>query len=208
MFEQDKIDAINEFYRTYPRAVEIIGYRKLRDSVGSVKNLFYGDSITACFPFQEFFPNHSILNRGIPGDNVYGLHIRAPEDVFPYSPKRVFMMIGINGIEEPAERIIAHIIAVADEIRARNIDVVTCSILPLRSPDNWNRFQYQGKIVEINAALRESAHKRGGVFLDYHSALKDETGQLAAPYAQPDGTHVTFDAYCRMAEIVRPHLVK
>lgn len=207
MFEQDKIDAIQEFHRTYPRAVEIIGYRKLRDSVGSVKNVFFGDSITACFPFQEFFPNHSILNRGIPGDNVYGLHVRLPEDVFPYSPKRVFMMIGINGIEEPTERIIAHINAVADEIRARKIDVAVATILPLRSPDNWNRFQYQGKIVEINAALLDEAKKKGSIFLDYHSALKDETGQLAAAYAQPDGTHLTFDAYCRMAEIVRPHLV-
>lgn len=207
MFEQDKLDTILEFYRTYPRVAELFAFRRLRASVGSVKNLFYGDSITAGWPLHEFFPNHSVINRGIPGDNVYGLHLRLPEDLFPYSPKRVFMMIGINGIEEPQEIIIAHMKAVADEIAAKGIDVAMSSILPLRSPDNWNRFQYQGKIVEINAALRNEAQKRGRIFLDYHSALKDETGQLAAQCAQNDGTHITFEAYCRMAEIIRPHLI-
>jgi len=207
MFEQDKISAIQDFYRTYPRAIEKAGYRKLRASVGSVKNIFYGDSITDAFPLHEFFPNHSILNRGIPGDNVYGLHLRLAEDVLAYTPRRVFMMVGINGIEEPRDTIIAHIKAVADEIAARGIDVVMSSILPLRAPDEWNRFQYQGKIVEINAALRQEAQKQGRIYLDYHTALKDSTGQLAAQCAQPDGTHVTFEAYGRMAEIVRPHLI-
>ena len=50
-------------------------------------------------------------------------------------------------------------------------------------------------------------HGNGCGFMDYHSALKDETGQLAAEYAKPDGTHVTFAAYEVMAEIVKPYLI-
>ncbi len=207
MFEKSKLGAIQEFYRTYPRAIEKISYRRLRKAVGSVKNLFYGDSITDAWPLQEFFPNYSVLNRGIPGDNVYGLHLRIAEDVFPYSPKRVFMMIGINGIEEPADVLLAHIKSVADDISNKKIDVAMSTILPLRNPDNWNRFQYQDKIVQINAALREEARKQGHIFLDYHSVVKDSSGQLAAECAQPDGTHLTFEAYCRMAEVVRPYLI-
>ena len=208
MFEQEHTDGILRFYSTYPRYAEIERFRALRASVNTVKNVFYGDSITSAWPLHEFFPNHSLLNRGIGGDNVYGLRHRLADDVLPYKPSRVFMLIGINGIEESEERIVAHILAVADLLRQQHIEVGLSSILPLRAPDNWNRFQYQGKIVRINAALKDAAVRTDGCFfLDYHAVVRDESGQLAAACATADGTHVTFEAYCRMAEVVRPLLV-
>lgn len=207
MFEQEHIDAITQFYSTYPRYAEIERFRTLRKSVNTVKNIFYGDSITSGWPLHEFFPNHSLLNRGIGGDNVYGLRHRLAEDVFPYRPARVFMLVGINGIQEPEERIVAHILAVADLLRQHGAEVGLSSILPLRAPDNGGRFQYQDKIIRVNTALSEAAARTPGLFfLDYHAVVRDETGQLAAACAAPDGTHVTFEAYCRMAEVVRPHL--
>ena len=208
MFEQEHTDAILKFYSTYPRYAEIERFRRLRNSVKTVRNIFYGDSITAAWPLHEFFPNHSLLNRGIGGDNVYGLRHRLADDVLFYCPARVFMLIGINGIHEPEARILEHTLAVANMMREQGIEVGLSSILPLRSPDNWNRFQYQDKIVRINDALRAAAARIGGcIFLDYHSVVRDQSGQLAAECAEKDGTHVTFEAYCRMAEVVRPHLV-
>jgi len=207
MFEQEHIDRIRAFYATYPRYAEVVSYRELQPSVGQVTNLFYGDSITSAWPLHEFFPNHSLLNRGIGGDSVYGLHDRMADDVFPYQPKRVFMFIGINGIQEPAERILAHIQALTERLIASGTTVALSSILPLREPDNWNRFQYQDKIVAINGELAVYAAAHGHIFLDYHAAVRDETGQLAADHARPDGTHVTLAAYRRMADVVRPHLL-
>lgn len=208
MFEQEYTDGILKFYATYPRYAEIERFRTLRTSVKTVKNIFYGDSITAAWPLHEFFPNHSLLNRGIGGDNIYGLRHRLADDVLAYSPARVFMLIGINGIDEPEARIVAHILAVANLLREKDITVGLSSILPLRAPDSWNRFQYQDKIIRINDALREAAARtKGCLFLDYHVAVRDASGQLAAECAEKDGTHVTFEAYCRMAEVARPHLV-
>ncbi len=209
MFEQEHTDAILKFFSTYPRYAEVKQFRTLRPSVGTVKNIFYGDSITACWPLHEFFPNHSVLNRGIGGDSVYGLRYRLEDDVFAYSPKRVFMMIGINGIQEPEDRIIAHIRALAGMIRERGITLGLCSILPLRAtPNGDSRIQFQDKIVRINSILKETAAgDKGLLFLDYHTALRDASGQLAAECALEDGLHITFEAYCRMAEVVRPHLI-
>ena len=208
MFEQEHIDGTLKFYSEYAPCAEIFQFRRLRGTFGPVDNLFYGDSITNGWQLHEFFPNHSILKRGIPGDSVYGLYHRMKEDVFPYQPKRVFMLIGINGIQEPEERLLAHITALAEMMEDKGIEVALSSILPLRNPDNWNRFQFQDKIVRINSALRNAAEKRKDrIFLDYHSAVRDETGQLAAECARDDGTHVIFEGYCRMAEVVRPHLI-
>ena len=207
LFTQAACDAIQAFYNGYePCHALLQDYRRLKGRVGHVRNIFYGDSITAGWPLGEFFPNASLLNRGIGGDNVSGLYLRMEEDVFPYTPERVFMLIGINGIETPNDRLLAQISALAGMMRERGVDVCLASVLPLRNPDAWNRFQYQGKIVELNGMIADWAKANGCVFLDYHSALKDETGQLAAEYARPDGTHLRFAAYEVMSEIVAPFL--
>ena len=130
MFEQEHTDQILKFYATRARYSEIESFRRLRGSVGKVRNIFYGDSITEVWPLREFFPNHSILNRGIGGDNVYGLRYRLEDDVMSYHPERVFMLIGINGIEEPEERLTAHILALAGLMLLEGIAVGLSSILP------------------------------------------------------------------------------
>ncbi len=208
LFTKESCDAIQAFYDSYEPCQPLLhDYRRLKGKVGHVQNIFYGDSITSGWPLKEFFPNVSLLNRGIGGDNTSGLYLRMEDDIFPYTPKRVFMLIGINGINAPNERMLAQISTLAQMMRKRDIDVCLSSVLPLRSPDKWDRFQYQGKIVELNGMLRKWADTNGCGFMDYHSALKDETGQLAAEYAKPDGTHVTFAAYEVMSEIVKPYLL-
>ena len=94
----------------------------------------------------------------------------------------------------------------AQLIKERGSEVWLGSILPLRHPDAWDRFQYQSKIVEINAEQAEWSRANLDGYLDYHSLLKDAEGQLAAEYARPDGTHLTFEAYRKMSALVRPLL--
>ena len=76
LFDQESLREIQEFFDTRDRWRDILEYRQLSAEVGHVKNLFYGDSITDIWPLHEFFPNHSVLNRGIGGDNVNGLYLR------------------------------------------------------------------------------------------------------------------------------------
>lgn len=206
LFDRKSREDIQAFYDTRDRWKEILNYRTLSSGVGHVRNLFYGDSITEVWPLHEFFPNVPLLNRGIGGDNICGLYLRLDEDVFAYAPEKVFLMIGINGIEQKKQLILDRTRAVASLIRERGSKVYLGSILPLREPDAWDRFQYQEKIVEINAEQEEWSKGNLDGFIDYHSLLKDEDGQLRAEFAKPDGTHLTFAAYKVLAETVRPYL--
>ena len=87
LFTKESCDAIQTFYDSYePCHALLHDYRRLKERVGHVQNIFYGDSITAGWPLKEFFPNASLLNRGIGGDNTSGLYLRMEEDVFPYTP--------------------------------------------------------------------------------------------------------------------------
>lgn len=200
--------AIEGFYASYEPAQAKFEYRALADQVGTVRNIFYGDSITQVWPLHEFFPGVSILNRGIGGDNAVGLHLRLEADVLRYRPERVFMMVGINGIGWPEDLTVARITYVAHEMLERGIRVWLGSICPLRFPDKWNRFQYQDRIVRVNARLAEWAAAHGCGFLDYHAALRDGDGQLRAEFARPDGTHLLLPAYVVMSRLVAPHLAR
>ena len=184
----------------WPRWLAVVNYRKIPPQ--KVKTVFYGDSITDNFPLNEFFPNASLLNRGIGGDTADGLYFRLDEDVFPYHPEQVVMLIGINGIERELDLIFRKITAVAFLMKEAGIKVWLASVTPLRKPDQCNRFRYQDKIVELNARLRESAERNFAGFLDYHSVLKDENGELRADYARDDGTHLTFSGYQAMAKLL------
>ncbi len=208
LFDPKIFQSTREFYNRFKRWQEVCDYRRLTQETGHIKNLFYGDSITDVWPLHEFFPRNVILNRGIGGDNIHGLYMRLEQDVFPYTPEKVFILIGINGIEQEKKAILERTRAVVELIRERGSQVYLGSILPLRNPDNWNRFQYQEKIVEINLAQQEWCCNSGNCsgFLNFHALLRDDAGELGADYAQPDGTHLTFAAYRKMADLVRPLL--
>ena len=157
--------------------------------------------------FGPEIPEERVLNRGIGGDNINGLYFRLDEDIFPNSPRQVVINIGINGIERDFNDSIARLKFVAELMREHGIRVWCNSIAPLRAPDAWDRFQYQEKIVALNEVCRELFEREFAGFFDLHALLRDSSGQLAAEYAQPDGTHWTFAAYQAASKLLREKLL-
>ncbi|MBR0458798.1 MAG: alpha-L-fucosidase [Victivallales bacterium] len=175
---------------------------------GGIDNLFFGDSITARWPVVEYFPGKNVLNRGIPGDSIAGLYIRLQRDVFDWCPRRVFLMAGINGIQNhPQEYTFQSLIAITKILQERGIEVVLQSILPLRYPDKWDRFPYMDRIRWVNAQLQDWAAQNHTIYVDHFSTLVDENGQLAAQYSWEDGTHMTPLAYQRLSLNIAPFLL-
>jgi len=208
-FQNDdaKLAKVMDLLKESPRVADIKNFRTLAGSVGHVRNLFIGDSITSSWPLHEFFPNHSIINRGIGSDNAFGIYFRLDVDVFPYQPERVFILSGINGISDETDLIVNNLGALAEIIQSKGSKVFLSSILPLRDVEGNVRFYYQDKVLEINQRLKAVAADNGFGFLDYHAALKDETGQLDVRYAREDGLHVIFEGYRVMSSVVAPYLI-
>lgn len=201
LFTEELRKQILSFYETYEPAQEQFKYRALPPK--KVKTLFYGASHTNGFRIQEFFPGASFLNRGIPGDTLDGLYARMDIDVFPYEPEQVVILAGTNGIHEDNGIMLRKFEALGDLMAEKNIRVFFSSIPPIRHGDRWNRFQFQDKIVELNAMLRGLARRKFAGYVDYHSVLRDEQGELRAEFAREDGTHVTFEGYRAMAEVLK-----
>src|SRR5699024_5277033 len=69
----------------------------------NINKVFIGDSITDHGEFQEYFPNETVLNRGISADNSKGVLNRIDE-VVTREPDEVYIMIGVNDILYDTEK--------------------------------------------------------------------------------------------------------
>jgi lysophospholipase L1-like esterase len=162
-----------------------------------------GDSITEGFDVAKHFPGRRVLNRGIgadvignalPEDDPRGVLRRLDESVFDCAASDVFLMIGINdlgsgrtpevmaeGYRELLQRIKQHSPAIRVHVQ---------SVLPTR--DNFAK--HNKPVIDFNLRLQKLAKEFGYEYLDLHSLMRDEKGELKA-ILTPEGLHLNDEAY-------------
>src|SRR6478735_10221234 len=94
-FSQDSPRKIDSSYNnTYYQ-----GRMELFNSLTPPKNatVFLGNSITERGAWGELLSGQPIMNRGIGGDNTFGVLARL-EGVAKAKPKKIFLLIGINDL--------------------------------------------------------------------------------------------------------------
>lgn len=165
--------------------------------------VFVGDSLTERFDLKAHFPQRRVVNRGIgsdvignalaPDDNR-GLLKRMDESLFDFHASDAFLMIGVNDIgdghtpaemEEGYRQIIERI-----KKRAPTLRVHIQSVLPMRgkySKDN-------SVVIEFNELLRRLAKEFDYDYIDLHSRMTDEKGELK-PELTTDDVHLTPAGY-------------
>ncbi len=148
---------------------------------GEDRVIFFGDEITESWGRgnARFFPGKPYLNRGIAGQTTPQMLVRFRQDVISLKPKVVVILAGTNdiaGISGPATEgtMAENFMSMTELAQAHRIRVVLASITPvcdcftsqtsLRSP---------GRIIGINAWIKDYAARSGSTYLDYYSALAD-----------------------------------
>ncbi len=146
---------------------------------GERRVVFLGDEITEYWGRGEarFFPGRPYLNRGIARQISPQMLVRFRQDVIALKPAAVVIHAGANdvaGILGPGTQamIAENLMSMTELARANGIRVVLASILPVCDctvPQTARR--PVGRILGVNAWMREYAPKAGAVYLDYHSAM-------------------------------------
>jgi len=175
--------------------------------------VFLGDSITDFFRLNEFFHGVYVINRGIGGDTTDGVLKRLSESVFELSPSKVFILIGTNDIGEnrSESHIIRNIAEIIDRIRERcpKAKIYLQSIYPVSNAKDKKINKYivgrrnNEKIRRVNEGLKRLAEEKGIEYIDVHSHLTDDKGNLRLEYTV-EGLHLTVSGYRACAEILRP----
>jgi lysophospholipase L1-like esterase len=184
-------------------------------AAGEDRVVFMGDSITQGWKIEGpdgSFPGKPYINRGISGQTAPQMVLRFRQDVIDLKPKVVVILAGTNDIAgntgvETAEQIEGYLASMTELAAANHIKVVLCSILPVYDYP-WKRgLEPAPEIVAINQWMRAYAVEHGAVYVDYHTAMKDERDGLPEKLSG-DGVHPKPAGYAVMAPLAEAGIEK
>ena len=184
-------------------------------AVGENRVVFMGDSITEGWHFTGpggSFPGNPYVNRGISGQTTPQMVLRFRQDVIALKPKVVVILAGTNDIAGNTgpmtlEQTEDNLASMADLAAMNHIRVVLCSILPAFDYSWKPGLTPAPKIVALNTWAKAYAAEKGYVYVDFHSAMKDERDGLPAAVSA-DGVHPLPAGYAVMAPLVEAGIAK
>ena len=184
-------------------------------AAGESRVVFMGDSITDAWPqprFGDFFTkNPSYVGRGISAQTTPQMLIRFRPAVVALNAKVVVILAGTNDIAGNTgpmtdEEIQQNLMSMAELAKASKIKVVFSSILPTSnyhvSANGVPQTQLRPmeRIRALNAWMKKYAAAEGHVYLDYFSAMLDQSGLLRTELSGDD-LHPNAQGYAIMAPL-------
>lgn len=153
---------------------------------GEERVVFMGDSITDSWGrrYGKFFEGKPYVNRGISGQTTPQMLVRFRPDVLAHKPKVVVFLAGTNDIAGNTgpmtlEQIQGNLQSMAELARANGVRVVMASVLPVCDTIRVQTDRRpMDKIKALNEWIRQYTQQAGAVYLDYFSAMLDESGVL------------------------------
>jgi lysophospholipase L1-like esterase len=175
-------------------------YREANRSAKPVV-VFMGDSITDFWQqerFGGFFPGKNYADRGISAQTTPQMLLRFRPDVVALKPRAVVILAGTNDIAGNTgpmtdEDIQGNLASMSELAKASGIRVVLASILPVSAyhvanpsvvPQTTRR--PMARIKAINDWMKSYAAANQHVYLDYFSAMVDNTGMLKSELSADD----------------------
>jgi acyl-CoA thioesterase-1 len=181
-------------------------------AAGENRVVFMGDSITEGWHLDASFPGKPYINRGISGQTSPQMVLRFRQDVIALQPKVVVILAGTNDIAGNTgpmtpEQTEDNLASMADLAAANHIRVVLCSVTPAFDFPWQPGLTPAPKVLALNAWIEAYAAQKGYVYVDFHSALKDERNGL--PHAlSSDGVHPLPSGYAIMAPLAEAGIAK
>ena len=181
---------------------------------GENRVVFMGNSITEAWVkyFPTMFPDKPYVGRGISGQTTPQMLARFRQDVIALKPAVVVLLGGTNDVAgntgpSTLEMIEDNIASMAELAQANGIAVVLSSVLPVFDYLWKPGLEPAGKIVALNAWIRQYAAEHGAEYVDYHSAMADERQGLKAELTR-DGVHPNEAGYRVMAPLAEQAIAR
>lgn len=186
-------------------------YRPANAKLAAVRDtnrvVFMGNSITEVWAqhFPTMFPGKPYVGRGISGQTTPQMLVRFRQDVIALRPKIVVILAGTNDLAgntgpTTLEMIQDNLMSMVELAKANGIRVVLSSVLPVYDYPWRPGLEPAGKIVALNAWMKDYAARNGVVYLDYHRAMVDGRQGLRAALTY-DGVHPNEAGYRVMAPL-------
>jgi lysophospholipase L1-like esterase len=196
--------------------------RVLPPPSGASRVVFMGDSITDSWQnprYGGFFPGKPYVDRGISGQTTPQMLLRFRRDVVDLQPKAVVILAGTNDIAGNTgpmtnEDIQGNLTSMSELAGANNIRVVLASITPVSAyhvgptrPVPQTALRPMARITALNDWMKFYAAAKGHVYLDYFTAMVDETGLMRADLTEDD-LHPNAKGYAIMGPLAEAAIAR
>ena len=178
-------------------ATMLARFRQEPDAIGSV--LFLGNSITEGGRWRELLADSTMINRGISGDNTFGVLNRLDE-ITRHRPSKLFIMIGVNDISKdiPDEVIADNVRQIIGRVGAESPDteIFVQSLLPVNPdyPGFPQNFAKENHVVHTNRLLRQVASVAECRFINLFAVFMDQQERMDSRFTY-DGLHLNQAGY-------------
>jgi lysophospholipase L1-like esterase len=171
------------------------------------KIMFLGNSITEGGNWRKLLKDSTVINRGISGDNTFGV-LKRMDEIIRFKPAKLFVLIGVNDLSKniPNDAIIENIFSIISQVHAGSAEtkIYVHSLLPVNPGVKgfMTRFSKQSDIKEINTQLRKYAKNLKYEYVDIHTAFSDSKEMLDPRYTY-DGLHLNAAGYQHWVEYLK-----
>ena len=166
-----------------------------------VKAVFMGNSITDGWPAADpdFFTKNGYVGRGIGGQVSAQMLMRFRQDVINLKPQAVVILAGTNDLAHndyavTPEQTFDNVVSMVQLAQANGIKVILCSTLPAYQFGWRPELKPAEDIKAFNKKVKAYADVHDILYVDYHSAMKDDRDGLPEKYSK-DGVHPSLEGY-------------
>ena len=197
-------------------------YREANRTLGTAPQrvVFMGDSITDSWPQRvpDFFAGKPYVGRGISGQTTPQMLVRFRRDVIELKPAVVVILAGTNDIAGNTgpltdEEIEGNLASMAELAKANGIRVVLASITPVSayhtSPTGIPQTSARpmARIQAINTWIKNYAAANSHIYLDYFSAMVDQSGVMQTDLSADD-LHPNVKGYAIMGPLAEAAIAR
>jgi lysophospholipase L1-like esterase len=192
---------------------EIKVFRKADSLTTPPKNvvlLVGSSSFTKWKDVQDYFPAHTMLNRGFGGSSLTDLIFYANDVLLKYKPKQILIYCGENDIAGSsivtADTVFERFKTVYSTIRSKfkKVPIAFISMKPSPSREKYAEVMQKGNAL-IKVFMEQQ--KRAS-YIDVYSSMLDANGKALTHIFISDKLHMNAEGYKIWQGVIAPYLVK
>jgi lysophospholipase L1-like esterase len=155
---------------------------------------------------DQYFPKHTVINRGFGGATLEDVIRYAERIILPYKPKQIAIYCGENDIANGVapEVVVERFKKLSTIIRAKlpNAKIIYVSIKP--SP---SRAKFQGAMIRANEMIRQEISSMANAkFVDVYYLMLTKDGKMRPELFLDDNLHMNENGYMIWKDAITPFL--
>ena len=197
--KQDTVD-MSAFWEFYNGKLAMFEEENLQYADQIVDAVFLGDSLTDGYDVKSYYPEYTVLNRGIGGDTTIWLEQRLDVSLYAVQTKVAIMLIGANNMDSMFDHYEGILKSFKEKVP--NTKIILLSLTSMSR--EWGK---KNQLAAYNnVKIKKLAEQYGFEFVDLYSALLNlETGEIYDEYTT-DGGHLTPKGYQVVTSCIKPVL--